>query len=190
MLRGTGLTEGSDALLCTASVWLVRQQKKSGAWPVWMSGDPREIGEMKSLVVHTPPSTPSLAKRKASPPSTLQCHVLMNSLSKMLDSGLSASSCPTCRYICFDYYIFDFFLNSPRRLLRQAASHLGFHAVLAGPGLRNWLHSPGQRALGPLRREGPGAVQLCYLGVHHQLQKGHRGHEDMNLLSLICTPCR
>lgn len=50
MLRGTGLTEGSDALLCTASVWLVRQQKKSGAWPVWMSGDPREIGQIILII--------------------------------------------------------------------------------------------------------------------------------------------
>jgi hypothetical protein len=44
VLRGTGLTEGSDPLLCAASVWLMRQQKKSGAWPVWMSGDPGEVG--------------------------------------------------------------------------------------------------------------------------------------------------
>ena len=37
VLRGTGLTEGSDALLCTASVWLVNNQRKNGSFPVWMS---------------------------------------------------------------------------------------------------------------------------------------------------------
>jgi len=36
-------------LLCTASVWLVRQQKKSGAWPIWMSGDPSEISYYDKL---------------------------------------------------------------------------------------------------------------------------------------------
>jgi hypothetical protein len=37
VLRGTGLTEGSDALLCTASVWLVNNQFRNGSFPVWMS---------------------------------------------------------------------------------------------------------------------------------------------------------
>lgn len=39
VLRGTGLTEGSDPLLCSASLWLLENQsKKSGQWPVWMMG--------------------------------------------------------------------------------------------------------------------------------------------------------
>lgn len=38
VLRGTGLTEATDPLLCSASLWLVATQRKNGQWPVWMSG--------------------------------------------------------------------------------------------------------------------------------------------------------
>ena len=29
-LRGVGLTDGSDQMVCEASVWLLKQQKKNG----------------------------------------------------------------------------------------------------------------------------------------------------------------
>ena len=34
-LRGLGLTEASDALLCSGTNWLLKYQKKDGSWPVW-----------------------------------------------------------------------------------------------------------------------------------------------------------
>jgi len=38
-LRGVGLTDGSDPMVCEASVWLLKQQKKNGQFPVWFRNE-------------------------------------------------------------------------------------------------------------------------------------------------------
>jgi len=38
-LRGVGLTDGSDRMVCEASVWLIKQQKQNGQFPIWFRGE-------------------------------------------------------------------------------------------------------------------------------------------------------
>ena len=40
VLRGCGLTEASDPVVCEGSVWLVAQQNKDGSWPAVFPDDP------------------------------------------------------------------------------------------------------------------------------------------------------
>jgi len=44
VLRGTGLTEASEPLLASASLWLMKTQRRNGSFPVWMSGGGTEHG--------------------------------------------------------------------------------------------------------------------------------------------------
>jgi len=44
VLRGQGLTEATDRLLCEASVWMLGKQKKEGSWPIWTTA-PKEDWE-------------------------------------------------------------------------------------------------------------------------------------------------
>ena len=45
VLRGCGLTEASDPMICQATVWLLKMQNKQGDWPVYFNhGD----GNMKN----------------------------------------------------------------------------------------------------------------------------------------------
>ena len=37
-LRGTGLTEVTDSMVCEGTVWLLDIQLKNGSWPVWFDG--------------------------------------------------------------------------------------------------------------------------------------------------------
>ena len=37
-LRGTGLTEVTDPMVCEGTVWLLETQLPNGAWPVWFDG--------------------------------------------------------------------------------------------------------------------------------------------------------
>lgn len=42
-LRGLGLTEASDAMVCDGTVWLLEQQQRQGNWPVSFAGDDAEV---------------------------------------------------------------------------------------------------------------------------------------------------
>ena len=40
-LRGAGLTEASDPMVCEGTLMLLSTQRKNGSWPVWLQGDTR-----------------------------------------------------------------------------------------------------------------------------------------------------
>ena len=56
-LRGVGLTEASDPMLCEGTLYMLRTQRKNGTWPAVMPGNEGDAAPSSYCIAYRIPRT-------------------------------------------------------------------------------------------------------------------------------------